>query len=107
VLAANHWAEHRVPNGGAREKTQGAEGVCSPLGGGTIGTNQYTPEISGINQGSSCIRSRGWTCLSSMGGEALGPMKALCPSVGECQGQEVGVGRLVSRGFWWRNQERG
>ena len=40
----------------------------------------------------------GWPCLSSMGGEALGAMKALCPSVGECQGQEAGVGRLVSRG---------
>jgi hypothetical protein len=26
------------------------------------------------------------------GGEALGPVKALCPSVGECQGQEAGVG---------------
>ena len=25
-------------------------------------------------------------------------MKALCPSVGECQGQEEGVGGLVSRG---------
>jgi hypothetical protein len=33
-----------------------------------------------------------------MGGEALGPVKALSPSVGECQGQEVGVGGLVSRG---------
>ena len=33
-----------------------------------------------------------------MGGEALGPVKALCLSVVECQGQEVGVGRLVSRG---------
>jgi hypothetical protein len=33
-----------------------------------------------------------------MGGEALGPVKALCPSVGECQEQEVGVGRLVSKG---------
>jgi hypothetical protein len=33
-----------------------------------------------------------------MRGEALCPMKALCPSVGECQGQEAGVGRLVSRG---------
>jgi hypothetical protein len=31
-------------------------------------------------------------------GEALCPVKALCPSVGECQGQEVGVGGLVSRG---------
>jgi hypothetical protein len=49
-----------------------------------------------------------------MGGEALGPVKALSPSVGECQGQEVGVGGLVSRGrreeiegFWRGNQERG
>jgi hypothetical protein len=33
----------------------------------------------------------------SMGGEALGPVKALCPSVGECQGQDMLVGGLVSR----------
>jgi hypothetical protein len=25
-------------------------------------------------------------------------MEPLCPSVGECQGQEAGVGELVSRG---------
>jgi hypothetical protein len=40
-----------------------------------------------------------------MGGEALGPMKVLCPSIGEFLGQEAGVGGLVSRGrgdrgFW-------
>jgi hypothetical protein len=33
-----------------------------------------------------------------MGGKALGPVKALCPSVGECLGQEAGVGGLGSRG---------
>jgi hypothetical protein len=33
-----------------------------------------------------------------MGGEALGSVKALCPSVNETQGQEEGVGGLVSRG---------
>ena len=33
-----------------------------------------------------------------MEGEALCPMKVLCPSVGECQGQEEGVGWLVSMG---------
>jgi hypothetical protein len=32
-----------------------------------------------------------------MGGEALGPVKALCLSAGEYQGQEVGVGGLVIR----------
>jgi hypothetical protein len=30
--------------------------------------------------------------------ERPGPVKVLCPSVGECQGQEAGVGGLVSRG---------
>jgi hypothetical protein len=33
-----------------------------------------------------------------MGGEALGPVKVLCPSVGEYQDREAGVGRLVSNG---------
>jgi hypothetical protein len=49
-----------------------------------------------------------------MGGEALGPVKALCPSIGGCQGQEAEVGGLVSRGMaeeigdvWRGNLERG
>ena len=33
-----------------------------------------------------------------MGEGALGPVNVLCPSIGECLGQEVGVGGLVSRG---------
>ena len=50
-----------------------------------------------------------------MGGEALGSVKAPCPSVGECLDQEAGVGGLVSRerggvtgegSFWRGNQER-
>jgi hypothetical protein len=41
-----------------------------------------------------------------MGGEALGPVKALCPSIGEFQGQEVGVGRLVSLGWGKRVEGR-
>jgi len=36
-----------------------------------------------------------------MGEEALGPVKARCPSVGECQGQEAEVGGLVSWGWGW------
>jgi hypothetical protein len=42
-----------------------------------------------------------------VGGEALDPLKVICPTIGECQGQEAGVGGLVSRrrgegigGFW-------
>jgi hypothetical protein len=33
-----------------------------------------------------------------MGGEALGPVKVICPSIRECQGQEAGVGGLGRRG---------
>ncbi|KRY63398.1 hypothetical protein T11_520, partial [Trichinella zimbabwensis] len=30
MLTANHWTEHRVPNGGVRERMEGAERVCNP-----------------------------------------------------------------------------
>jgi hypothetical protein len=43
MLSANHWTEHKVHNGGARERTQGTEGVCSPIGGTTICDNQHPP----------------------------------------------------------------
>jgi hypothetical protein len=33
-----------------------------------------------------------------MGGEALGPVKVLCPNIGECLDQEAGVGGLESMG---------
>ena len=54
-----------------------------------------------------------------MGGEALGPVKALCPSVGECPDGELRVGGWVGEyphrsrrreyrigGFGSRKQER-
>ena len=62
------------------------------------GTKPPTKEQHGGTHGSSCICSRGWPCFTSMGGEALGPVKAQCSSVGECQDSEVGVGVLVTRG---------
>jgi hypothetical protein len=78
----------------------------SPIGGRTIWTNQYPQRSQGLNHqpkkthggthGSSCICSRGWPSKSSMGGEALGPVKVLCPSIGECQ--VVDVGGLGNRG---------
>jgi hypothetical protein len=43
-----------------------------------------------------------------MGGEALRPVKVLCPSIGECLGKEAGVDGFVSRvsgegiGDFWR-----
>ena len=108
MLTAIHWTKHRVPNEEVRERTQGVEGVCSSIGGTIIWTNQYPQSSQGLNHqpksthggthGSRCICSRGWPSWSSMGGEALSPVKILCPSIGECQGQEAGVGGLVSRG---------
>jgi hypothetical protein len=41
-----------------------------------------------------------------MGGEVLGPVKVLCPSIGECQGQEARMGGLGSRRRG-RGQEEG
>jgi hypothetical protein len=51
----------------------------------------------GETHGSSCICSRGWLSQSTMGGEALGPVKVLYPSIGKCQDQERIVSGLVSR----------
>jgi hypothetical protein len=49
-----------------------------------------------------------------MGGETLGPEKAICPSVRESQDRKLGAGELVSRGrgngirdFQGGNQEKG
>jgi hypothetical protein len=54
--------------------------------------------------GSSHICNRGWPCWTSVGGEVLCPLKALYPSIWECQNREVGIGGLVSRG---RKDRRG
>jgi hypothetical protein len=45
-----------------------------------------------------CICRRGWPSRPPVGEEALGLVKILDPSIGEFQGQEMGVGRLGSRG---------
>jgi hypothetical protein len=98
MLSAYHWTDHRVPKQGARKSTQGAEGLCSPIGGTTIWTNQYPQSSHGINHqpesthggthGSSCICSRWWPSRSSMGEEALGPVQALCPSIGNARARK-------------------
>ena len=42
--------------------------------------------------------------MSSTGGETLGTVKVLCPSIKECLGQELGVGWVGGRG---RGKRRG
>jgi hypothetical protein len=86
----SHWMEHRAPNEGARESNQGAEGVCNPIG-------EYDLTSTHRACVSSCICSREWSNRPSMGGEALGLVKIICPSMGERPGQETGVCGLGSR----------
>jgi hypothetical protein len=45
MLTVSYCMEHRAPNEGARESTQGAKWICNPLGGTTIWTNQYPLEL--------------------------------------------------------------
>jgi hypothetical protein len=40
MLTAKHWTEHRNHNGGVAGRTEGAEGVCNPMGGTIISTNK-------------------------------------------------------------------
>ena len=49
MLTANHWTEHKVPNGGVRERTEEAEGVCNPIGRTTVSTNQIPQSSQGSN----------------------------------------------------------
>jgi hypothetical protein len=122
------WCEVLSPYVNSRQKwrwvkTQawlGAEGVCSLIGGTKIWTNLYPQGSLGLNHqskkthggthGSSCICSKEWPSRSSTGGEALGPMKVLRPSVGESLGQKARVvGWRAGRGgegiedFWREN----
>jgi hypothetical protein len=73
-----------------RERTKGLEGVYNAIG-RTIISTKKTPQNSqglnhqsksthGMTSGSSHIWSRGCSCLASMRGEVLGPVKARCPS---------------------------
>jgi hypothetical protein len=36
MLTANHWIQHRVSNGGIRERSKRVEEISSPIGGTTI-----------------------------------------------------------------------
>jgi hypothetical protein len=69
-----------------------------PVPQSSLKLNHQPKKTHGGTRDSSCICRREWPSWSSMGGEALGSVKVLCPSIGQCQGQEAEVGGLVSRG---------
>jgi hypothetical protein len=80
--------EHRAPNGGAREGTQGTKGVCNPIGGTTIWTNQYSLELVSL----AAYVSKDGLVGHHWEERPLGLANFICLSTGERQGQEVGVG---------------
>jgi hypothetical protein len=79
--------EHKVPIGGARESTQGAKRVCNPIGG-----TQYeltsTPELVSL----AAYVSEDGLVGHYLEERPLGLTNFICLSMGERQGQEVGVG---------------
>jgi hypothetical protein len=58
-------SKNRAPNGGARESTQGGNGICNPIGGTTLWTNQYPRALD-----SSCIFIKRWPSRPSLEREA-------------------------------------
>jgi len=85
MLTTSYQTEPRNPNGRASGSTEGAERDFNPIG-RTISTNCTTQNSQGLNhhqkrihgmsQESRHICSRGWSYLTSMGREALGPVEA-------------------------------
>jgi hypothetical protein len=65
---------HRAPNGGASERIQGAKGICNPIGGTTLWTNQYPGA-----RVSSCICIKRWPSWPSVEREAHWTRKLYMP----------------------------
>jgi hypothetical protein len=82
--------DHRAPNGGARESTQGAKGICKPKGGTTIWTNPPppTPELMSL----AAYESEDGLVGHQWKERPIGRANFICLSTGERQDQEVGVG---------------
>ena len=79
--------ELRDPNEGVRESIQGAEGICNPIGGTTIWTNQYHPEHVSL----AAYVSKDGLVGHQWKERPIGLANFICLSTGEHQGQEVGV----------------
>jgi hypothetical protein len=85
--------DHRAPNGGARESTQRAKGICNPIGGTTIRTKQYLPELVSL----AAYISEDGLVGNQWKERPIGCANFICLSTGERHGQEVGVGGWGSR----------
>jgi hypothetical protein len=74
MLTVSYWMDYRAPKGGARESTQGAKGICNPIGGTTLWTHQYPGALD-----SSCICIKRWPSRPSLEREAPCSCKLYMP----------------------------
>jgi hypothetical protein len=88
MLIVSYWMDHRAPNGGAIENSQGVKGICNPICVTTILTHQYPPELVSLTAYVSEVGLLGHHWKES----PIGLANFICLSTGERQGQEVGVG---------------
>jgi hypothetical protein len=103
MLTANHWTEWGVPGGGVGEGTEGAEGVCNPMGESNSVNQPDHPELQGTGPPTKEYTwSNTWphmwqrmALLASVGGAALEPEGIRFPSVGKFQGGKTGMGGWV------------
>jgi hypothetical protein len=93
MLTVIYWMDHRAPNGGARESTQGAEGVCNPIGG-----KHYELTSTPRALDSSCICSRRWPSRPSLGREVPWSWKLYMPQYRRTTGPRSGSGWVGEQG---------
>jgi hypothetical protein len=98
--SVSYWMDHRAPNGGIRESTQGTTGNCNPIGGTTLWTNQYPGALV-----SSCICIKRWPSQPSLQREAHWTCKLYMPQYRGMPGPKRGSGWVgewgVGMGDFW------
>jgi hypothetical protein len=80
--------DHSVSNGGARESTQGAKGICNPIGETKILTNQYPLELMSLG----AYVSEDGLVGHNWKERPIRLVNFICLSTGECHGQDVEIG---------------
>jgi hypothetical protein len=88
--------DHRAPNGGARESNQGAKGICNPIGGTTLWTNQYPGALD-----SSCTCIKRWPSRPSLEREARWSCKLYMPQYRGTPWPKSGSGWVGGWGRVW------
>ena len=87
MLTVSYWMDHRAPNGGAKESTQGAGGMCNPIGGKHYELTS-TPELFTL----AAYASKDGLVGHHWKERPIGLANFICPGTGERQGQKVEVG---------------